>query len=154
MQSIETSPGSFRATRRQSLATFPLWASSQELPVPLKVLAILRMRSPLDSGPNSFPTASTDAPNPRSAMCTLSATPNWKTILSRSVEIKAEVRSRVYWTNVLVDPRVQVDVIFTGCTGQISLEQVHEARRLFADRNRDFDPMCPRSKCEGTNAIL
>jgi hypothetical protein len=30
-------------------------------------------------------------------------TPNWKTILSRSVAIKSEVRNRVYWTNVLID---------------------------------------------------
>jgi len=51
----------------------------------------------------------------------LSACAELKTILSRSVAIKAEVRSRVYWTNVLVDPRVQVDIILTGCAGQISL---------------------------------
>jgi len=63
------------------------------------------------------------------------------------------VRSRVYWTNVLVDPGVSADIIFTGCTGQMSLQQVHEARRLFADRNRDFNPMCPRSKCVGPNVI-
>ena len=53
IRSIETSSGSFPATCRQSLATpLPVWAPSQELPVPRPVLAIPRMRLPLDSGPN------------------------------------------------------------------------------------------------------
>jgi hypothetical protein len=37
----------------------------------------------------------------------------------------------------LVDLKVSVGIIFTGCTGQISLQQVHQARRLIADRNRE-----------------
>jgi hypothetical protein len=90
-----------------------------------------------DSGPNNLLTALTNELNSLPcASCRL--TPNWKKILSRSVAIKAEVRSRVYWTNVLIDPKVSVDIVFPGCTGQISLQQVHEARRLFADRNREL----------------
>ena len=41
-------------------------------------------------------------------------------MLSLSLAIKAEVRSRVYWTNVLIDPKISVDIIVTGFTGQIA----------------------------------
>ena len=71
------------------------------------VLAIPRMRLPLDSGTNYLLTALTNAFNSLScASCPL--TPNWKTILSRPAAIRAEVRSRVYWTNVLIDTKVSV----------------------------------------------
>ena len=79
----------------------------RRMTVPRLVLAIPRMRLPLDSGPNNLLTALTNALNsPPCASCPL--TPNWKTILSRSVAIRAEVRSRVYWTNVSIDPKVSV----------------------------------------------
>jgi hypothetical protein len=30
--------------------------------------------------------------------------------------INAEVGDRVYWTNVLIDPKVWADVLFAGCS--------------------------------------
>jgi hypothetical protein len=64
---------------------------------------------PLESGPNNLfaasPTALNSVPG---ASCPLM--PNWK-LLSRSVRIKAEVRSRVYWTNVLIDTKVLIDTL-------------------------------------------
>jgi hypothetical protein len=47
-------------------------------------------------------------------------TRNFKNDTFAPVEIKAEVRSQVYWTNVLIDQGPDpVDIIFTGRTGQI-----------------------------------
>jgi hypothetical protein len=82
-------------------------------------------------------------------MCTLPAYAELETILSRSVAIRAEVRSRVYWTNVLVDLKVSVDIIVTGCTGRIYLQQVHEAWRLFAGRYRELQSYVSTIKMRG-----
>ena len=76
-----------------------------------------------------------------------------KTILSRSVVIKAEVRSRVYWTNVSVVPQVAADILFTCCTGQISLQQVLGARVFSPTAIANIQSRSTRSKCAGTRLI-
>ena len=80
IRSTEPSSGSFPAVRRQSLAGPPVWAPSQQLPVPCPVPAIVRMRLPLDSGPNKFLSALTNALNPLPCACSGPLTPNSKTI--------------------------------------------------------------------------
>ena len=93
--------------------------------MPRSVFAIPRVRLPLDSGPNIFFTALTNVLN--SLPCAPGPlTPNSKTILSHSVPIKAEPLSSVYWTKVLIDPKVSVNIVFTGSTGRTYLQQVRE----------------------------
>jgi hypothetical protein len=71
------------------------------------------MHLPLSSRPNNLLTALANQLNSLPcASCPLM--PSWKTILSRSAAIKAEARSRVYWTNVLIDPKVSVDIFLAN----------------------------------------
>ena len=144
--------GSFPATRRQSVAT-PLPCGRRHknylwLAQFLQFLGCV-CRFTLNRATSS-PRGQTYSTRCH-ASCPLK--PNWKTVLSRSVAIRAEVRIRIYWTKVPVDPKVSVNIIFTGCTGPVSLQRVHEAGRLFA-AIANFNLKRPRSKCVGANVII
>ena len=130
IRSIEPSSGSFPATRRQSLAAPFRMGAVARITVPRPVPAIPRMCLPLDPGPNDLLTALTNALNPLPG-ASGPRTPNSKTILSRSAPIRAAVRNRVYWTNVLTDTKVSVDIIFTGCPARFVLSKIGR-RRVFA----------------------
>jgi hypothetical protein len=92
------------------------------------------MRLPFESGPNNLLAPVKNALNPLPCASCLRAHIS-KTILSSSSAIKAEARSRVYWTNVSVAPKNPVDILFADCTGRISHQQVREAQCIFAVRN-------------------
>jgi hypothetical protein len=74
--------------------------------------------------------------------------------LVRPPAIKTEARRRVYWTNVLIDPKVSVGVFFTGCTGQLSLQEVHQERSLSPAAIVNCTSMDAESKCAAVDMIV
>src|ERR1700733_16314242 len=66
-----------------------------------------------------------------------SHTPNWK-ILSCSAAIKAEVRGRVYWTNVSIDPKVSVDIFFHGLPARFLASKFTRLGVVSPTRNREL----------------
>jgi hypothetical protein len=105
----------------------------------------------LDSAPNNLLTVVNTLDSLPCASCPF--TPNWKTILSCSAAIKAEVRSRVYWTNVSVDPKVSVNITCQAAQAASLFSKFtkHAAFSLIAIA--DFNPLCPRSKCVSAHVI-
>jgi hypothetical protein len=112
------------------------------------------MHLPLDFGPDNFLTTLTNAPNSRFAMCILSTYAELKTILSRSMAIRAEVRNRVHWTNVLVDPNVPVDIIFMGTHARFLFNKFTGLGVFAPAAIANFNPVCPQSKYGGANVII